>query len=55
MNMVRLKSLKLFIQAFILGVCFANGRVFGQTLPLSPNLVGFNSDEGEKLLICGRQ
>ena len=31
MNMVRLKSLKLFIQAFILGVCFANGRVFAQT------------------------
>jgi hypothetical protein len=51
MNMVRLKSLKLFIQAFILGVCFANGRVFAQTLPLSPNLVGFNSDEGEKLLV----
>ncbi len=49
--MVRLKSSKLFIQAFILGVCFANGRVFAQTLPLSANLVGFNSDEGEKLFI----
>jgi hypothetical protein len=38
-------------QAGIVWFCVASGSVLSQTLPLSPNLIGFNSDEGEKLLI----
>ncbi|MBW4610042.1 MAG: phytochelatin synthase family protein [Hassallia sp. WJT32-NPBG1] len=43
--------IKTSVQASIVWFCVASGSVLSQTLPLSPNLIGFNSDEGEKLLI----
>jgi hypothetical protein len=45
------KFIKTSVQAGIVSFCVASGSVLSQTLPLSPNLIGFNSDEGEKLLI----
>ena len=38
----------------ILGVCLAGGNVFAQTLSLSPNLIGFDTPEGETLLIASK-
>jgi hypothetical protein len=35
----------------ILGVFLAGGNVLAQTLPLPPNLIAFDSPEGEKLLL----
>jgi Phytochelatin synthase len=46
-----IKTIKTSIKALILGIYIAGGSVFAQTLPLSPNLIGFDSNEGEKLLI----
>jgi hypothetical protein len=43
--------IKTSVQASIVWFCVASGSVLSQTLPLSPNLIAFNSDEGEKLLI----
>lgn len=43
--------LKTSLQASIVWFCVASGTVFSQTLPLSPNLIDFKSNEGEKLLI----
>lgn len=39
------------LRAFILGVCLSRGGLIAQTLPLPPNLINFNSAEGEKLLL----
>lgn len=38
------------INAVVVGLCLAGGAV-AQTLPLPQNLINFNSNEGEKLLI----
>ena len=43
--------LKSFIRFLFLGICLSSGTVIAQTLTLSPNLINFNSNEGEKLLI----
>ncbi|MBW4611909.1 MAG: phytochelatin synthase family protein [Desmonostoc vinosum HA7617-LM4] len=51
MNTNFLKVLKTSVQASIVGLCISHGSVFSQTLNLSPNLIGFNSPAGEKLLI----
>jgi hypothetical protein len=45
------KLSKTFLQALTIGLCISSGSVLSQTLPLSPNLVGFNTPEGEKLLV----
>ncbi|OUL26371.1 glutathione gamma-glutamylcysteinyltransferase [Nostoc sp. RF31YmG] len=42
---------KSFIRFLLLGVCLSSGTVLAQTLSLTPNLINFNSQEGEKLLI----
>lgn len=44
------KILRLPLQAVVVGFCLASGG-FAQTLPLSQNLINFNSTEGEKLLL----
>ncbi|MEO1376223.1 MAG: phytochelatin synthase family protein [Cyanobacteria bacterium J06635_10] len=36
---------------FILGICLFSGCGFAQTLPTTDNLISFNTDEGENLLI----
>jgi hypothetical protein len=54
MNTNLRKFLKTSLQASIVWFCIASGSVLSQTLPLSPNLIGFNSDEGEKLLIYSK-
>lgn len=51
MNNTFLKTTKTLLQASIIGLCIFSGTVLSQTLSLSPNLIGFNSDEGEKLLV----
>ncbi|MBW4449100.1 MAG: phytochelatin synthase family protein [Spirirestis rafaelensis WJT71-NPBG6] len=51
MNTNLRQVIKTSVQASIVWFCLASGSVLSQTLPLSPNLIGFNSDEGEKLLI----
>ncbi|BAY24677.1 hypothetical protein NIES2100_44720 [Calothrix sp. NIES-2100] len=43
--------IKSFIRFLLLGICVSGGTVLAQTLTLSPNLINFNSEEGEKLLI----
>ncbi|MDM9581894.1 phytochelatin synthase family protein [Nostoc sp. GT001] len=44
------KISKTFFKALTIGLCISSGSVLSQTLPLSSNLVGFNTPEGEKLL-----
>jgi hypothetical protein len=44
------KISKTFFKALTIGLYISSGSVLSQTLPLSSNLVGFNTDEGEKLL-----
>jgi hypothetical protein len=39
------------LQAFILGLCLANGGALAQRLPLPTNLIDLDSAEGEQLLI----
>ncbi|WP_193198223.1 phytochelatin synthase family protein [Nostoc sp. MG11] len=51
MNNTFLKTTKTLLQASIIGLCISSGTVLSQTLSLSPNLIGFNSDEGENLLV----
>ncbi|AFZ23969.1 Phytochelatin synthase [Cylindrospermum stagnale PCC 7417] len=51
MKIQKIKTLKTSLKYLILGACLAGGNVFAQTLPLAPNLIGFDSPEGEKLLI----
>ncbi|MEA5626926.1 phytochelatin synthase family protein [Nostoc sp. UHCC 0251] len=45
-----LKISKTFFKALTIGLCISGGSVLSQTLPLSSNLVGFNTPEGENLL-----
>jgi hypothetical protein len=45
-----LKISKTFVKALTIGLCISSGSVLSQTLPLSSNLVGFSTPEGEKLL-----
>lgn len=42
---------RLSVPVFIIGLCLTSAKILAQTLPLSPNLINFNSTEGEKLLI----
>jgi hypothetical protein len=51
MNKSQLKKLKLSLKAFILGTYLAAGSLVAQTLPLSTNLIAFNSPEGQQLLL----
>jgi hypothetical protein len=44
-------NINFLFKALILGTCLTAGSTIAQTLPLTPNLINFNSDEGEKLLI----
>ncbi|BAZ31631.1 phytochelatin synthase [Cylindrospermum sp. NIES-4074] len=46
-----IKTIRALFKAMILGVCLAGGNVLAQTLPLPPNLIAFDSPEGEKLLL----
>ncbi|BAB72932.1 alr0975 [Nostoc sp. PCC 7120 = FACHB-418] len=46
--------MKLFIPVTVIGLCLSSSQVLAQTLTLSPNLIGFNSNEGEKLLLTSR-
>ena len=39
------------LQALVVSLCLSVGGVRGQTLPITQNLIGFHSAEGEKLLI----
>ena len=45
------KISKTFFKALTIGLCISSGNVLSQTLPLPSNLVGFNTPEGEKLLV----
>jgi hypothetical protein len=49
-----INSIKTSIRVIIFGICLTGGTVFGQTLPLSPNLIGFDTPEGETLLISSK-
>lgn len=51
MNTRKLRNIKSFFKALILGICLNAGSSIGQTLPLTSNLISFDSNEGEKLLI----
>ncbi|MEA5597707.1 phytochelatin synthase family protein [Rivularia sp. UHCC 0363] len=51
MNREKLININFIFKALILGTCLTAGNTIAQTLPLTSNLIGFNSDEGEKLLI----
>ncbi|NDJ20219.1 glutathione gamma-glutamylcysteinyltransferase [Nostoc sp. B(2019)] len=51
MNDTLFKAIKISLKALIIGLCISSETVLSQTLSLSPNLIGFNSDEGEKLLV----
>ncbi|BAT53535.1 putative phytochelatin synthase [Nostoc sp. NIES-3756] len=46
--------MKKFIPATIIGILLSSSQVLAQTLTLSPNLIGFNSPEGESLLLTSR-
>lgn len=50
MNRKKLKNINLLFKAFILGTCLNAGIITAQTLPLTSNLISFDSNEGEKLL-----
>ncbi len=51
MNRKKFRNINFIFKTLILGTCLTAGSTIAQTLPLTPNLIGFNSDEGEKLLI----
>ncbi|BCL33873.1 phytochelatin synthase family protein [Nostoc sp. MS1] len=46
--------MKKFITGTIIGLLLSSSQVLAQTLTLSPNLIGFNSPEGENLLLTSR-
>jgi Phytochelatin synthase len=46
-----IQIIKTSLKAAIIWLCVSSGTVISQTLPLSPNLIAFNSDEGENLLV----
>lgn len=43
------QTVKLSLKALIVGVYIAAGNAVAQTLPLAPNLINFNSPQGEEL------
>ncbi|GBE95157.1 phytochelatin synthase family protein [Nostoc cycadae] len=47
-------KLNITFKAAIIWFCVSSGTAISQTLPLSNNLIAFNSNEGEKLLIQSR-
>ncbi|MDY7015798.1 MAG: phytochelatin synthase family protein [Cyanobacteriota bacterium] len=51
MNKSDFRKLKIALQAFILGTFLAAGSLLARGLPLSTNLVAFNSSEGRQLLL----
>ncbi|HEY9645926.1 MAG TPA: phytochelatin synthase family protein [Chroococcidiopsis sp.] len=44
-------TLQLFAKTAILGITLTGGSLLAQTLPLPANLIGFNTPEGEELLL----
>jgi hypothetical protein len=46
--------MKKFIPVTIISLLLSSSQAIAQTLKLSPNLIGFNSNEGEKLLLTSR-
>lgn len=50
MNREKLRNINLFFKALILGTCLNAGIITAQTLPLTSNLISFDSNEGEELL-----
>ncbi|MFM2061157.1 MAG: hypothetical protein RLZZ507_827 [Cyanobacteriota bacterium] len=46
--------LKILVQTLIIGLSLAAGNVIAQTLPLASNLIGFDTPEGETLLISSK-
>ena len=54
MKLAAINPIKTSIRVIILGICLAGGNVFAQTLSLSPNLIGFDTPEGETLLIASK-
>lgn len=46
--------MKKFLPATIIGLLLSSSQALAQTLTLSSNLIGFNSSEGEKLLLTSR-
>lgn len=45
------KTIGIPIKALLIGLCATSGSVLAQTLPLPNNLIPFNSDPGEELLL----
>ncbi|MTJ11224.1 glutathione gamma-glutamylcysteinyltransferase [Anabaena sp. UHCC 0187] len=54
MKFRNINPIKTSIRVIILGISLAGGHVFAQTLSLSPNLIGFDTPEGETLLISSK-
>ncbi len=54
MQFITINPIKTLIRVIILGICLTGGNVFSQTLSLSPNLIGFDTPEGETLLIASK-
>ncbi|NJL10976.1 MAG: glutathione gamma-glutamylcysteinyltransferase [Calothrix sp. SM1_7_51] len=48
---MKVDKLKIYFHAALLGVTLTASSAFAQTLSVSPNLITFDSDDGEKLLI----
>jgi hypothetical protein len=51
MNRKKFRNINFLFKALILGTYLTAGSTIAQTLPLTPNLINFNSDVGKKLLI----
>ena len=47
-------KLKISFQALMIGLSLSAGNVIAQTLPLSSNLIGFNTPESEQLLMTSK-
>ncbi|MFM9157142.1 MAG: glutathione gamma-glutamylcysteinyltransferase, partial [Dolichospermum sp.] len=54
MKIPKITSLKTSIQLLLFAIGFTGSHVFAQTLPLTPNLIGFDTPEGETLLISSQ-
>lgn len=52
--MIPLRLSKFPKRIFIFGVCLVSGCGFAQSLPTTDNLISFNTDEGENLLITSQ-
>jgi hypothetical protein len=46
--------MKTSLKALVFGICITSGSVFAQTLPLTPNLIGFTTPDGQNLLLESR-